>query len=104
MLTSFDIIELLRKTTETGSLYAVAKLLDCKPQTLTGYVNGSRVMSDDIAVKAACRLDLNPGHVLACVHAESAKDTPHYRIWCDMAKSLTMQKRRNSAQIIRLSK
>lgn len=97
MLTTMKIVELLREKTETHSDYAVSKLLDLRPQTVSTWKTGRGAMGDETAIKAALKLGFDPSYVLACVTAERAEGTPTHSAWIDVCERLTPKKRRKAA-------
>lgn len=97
MLTANAIVEMLRKHTETGSDYAVGKLLGKRPQTVHMWIHKGGTMSDETALIAAKILGFDSGYVLACMAAERAKDTPSHAVWIKNCKALTPKKRRIAA-------
>ncbi len=97
MLTTCDLVERLKSVTDTGSAYAVAKLLGTTQSSLTNYMSGTRTMSDEVGLKAAKILKIEPDYVLACLSAERAKGTPTGRQWAHLAQRLTPDSWRASA-------
>lgn len=97
MLNTAQIVELVRRQSNTGSLYAASKLLEVRPQTITGYTSSYRVMNDEIGLKAASLLGIDPDYVLACLAAERAKDSPAFKTWAHICQRLTPQNMRESA-------
>lgn len=89
MLTTLEIVELLREETETRSDYAVAKLLGIRQQTICNWKSGRGAMSEEIAINAARKLKLDPDYILACVTAERAKGTPTFPVWKHICQRLT---------------
>jgi len=70
MHNTIRILESLRTTTSSGSDYSVAQSLGIPRQTVSGWVNEGKVMSEKIAIRAAKQLNLRPEYVLACLQAE----------------------------------
>lgn len=52
------------ETGGTGSDYAISKLLNSRQQTISGYRTDSRIMADEIGLKAASILDLEGEEVI----------------------------------------
>lgn len=88
MITTRQIVELVRATTETGSKYAAAKSLGVAHQTMHNWSNRGTVMSDDIGIKAAETLEIQPEYVLACLQAERMKESVSYPLWANIAEQL----------------
>lgn len=85
--TSSGLLDALKEKTGARSDYALAKdVLMITPESL--YQMRSRGLSDDRAVQIAEILGLDPGTVLASVHAERAKSPAVRKAWENLAQSL----------------
>ncbi|WP_296298679.1 hypothetical protein [Rheinheimera sp.] len=65
-----DYIDALKAAYSLASDYAVAKKLGESTSRLSTYRSGTCVMNDEMAIKIAYLLDLNPLQVLADAHIE----------------------------------
>lgn len=83
-----DYIEALRPLTPTGSMYAIAKLLDVTEQAVHGYAHGKRQFDSYAAFRVAELLNLPPAQVLADAESEREKDSKRRVYWEDMARKL----------------
>lgn len=97
MLTTVDIIELVRLETEARTKYAAARRLGVLHQTLANWIVRGSVMRDETGLKAAEILDIDPDYILACLAAERAKDSPAFKTWAHICQRLTPQNMRESA-------
>lgn len=86
MITTRQLVDLIRATTETGSKYAAAKTLGVANQTMHNWANRGTVMSDEIGIKAAETLEIEPEYVLACLQAERMKGSVSYHWWENIAR------------------
>ena len=82
-----DYLDELAKLTDTGSDYAVAKLLGVSRQWVSHYRRG-RTFSDETAVKVAQLLGIPPGIILADMHAERASSDDVATAWRQVAETL----------------
>ena len=74
-------LELLRKLTETGSDYAISKLLGETRQKISGYKNKGITFGPEICEKVAEILEIPLEVVLADMEAERAKRAPIRKAW-----------------------
>lgn len=88
MQTSIDFVEALKTKTGAGSDYALAKTLGVTRQAVSNYRTGAKTFSDEIALKAASLLEIEPGIILAAVHAERAKTEAEKSAWKMMFERL----------------
>lgn len=86
MLRTVDYIDLLRDRTETGSDYAVAKLLGVSEDAVNQYRKGTRAMSADVALLVAEKLQVPLLEVLTDTHAEHAKTPEMRKKWAEARK------------------
>lgn len=85
-MNSADYIELLKKQTKTGSIYAVAKLLELNDTTVRHYAKGRREFDTYAALRVAELLNIEPMQVIADVEAAREKDESRRRYWKELAK------------------
>lgn len=71
---SLDIIEAVRKTTDTGSDYAVAKKLGVNRQSMTKYLHAGMHLSDLTTIRAAKSINTDPEKAVIEIQIERAKD------------------------------
>lgn len=64
----------VRRTTDTGSDYAVAKAIGVSRQAVSRYLNEGTTLDDSVAVRVAEILDLDPSQVILDVQIERASD------------------------------
>ncbi len=91
-----EYLDELAKLTETGSDYAVSKLLGVSRQMISGYRSGYRTFSDENAVKVAQLLGIPEGVILADMHAERAASGPVAEAWRHAAEVL----RKSAAAVV----
>lgn len=87
-MNTIDFIEEIKRKRLVRSDYAVAKLLGISLSRMSHYRNGRASFSDPIAIRAAQLLDLEPGYVLACIHAARAKDPEVMSAWQTCARKM----------------
>lgn len=86
-MTSNSLLDALKKRLNLPSDYALARtVFHIDPGSLKEM--RQRGLSDERALQVAELLDLNPGEVLAAVHAERAKDKNVKAAWERAAKAL----------------
>lgn len=81
-----DYINALRKLTDTGSDYAVAKLLGVTAQAMSQYVHKGRTMDNTRAARAAELLKLPPLDVIADMELERATTDEARAFWTKFRK------------------
>jgi transcriptional regulator with XRE-family HTH domain len=82
---TIDYLKKVKECIDISSDYALAKKLGVTKQTISGYMNGSRVMDDYIAAKVADVLKINPLRVIAEANAEREKDSQKAEFWRKLA-------------------
>lgn len=97
MLTTLEIVDLLRPHSETGTKYSVAKLLGIRTQVIDKWEFRGDAMNDQVGLKAAEILDIDADYVLACLAAERAKNSPAFATWAHICQRLTPPALRASA-------
>lgn len=68
--------------------YAIAKRLGVSKQSISNYRSGIRCISDELAIRIAAELELDPAYVLACVNAERQPEPAVSRVWLELARRL----------------
>lgn len=78
----------LRQQGRPDTDYAVGKLIGASRQTMSNHKHNHRqVFSDEIGIRIAEFLELDPGYVLACLAAERTKRPEVKAVWERFAKS-----------------
>lgn len=95
-MNTIDFIDEIKKRGLARSDYAVAKLLGTTRSCLSNYRTGRSQLDDETALKVAAVLQLEPGYVLACIHAARAKDPAVMSAWQRAAEAC----RRGAAAIM----
>ncbi len=85
MQTTMDLLDELSAKHGDASDYRLAKILKVTKSAVSRYRGGGAFFSDEIAMRVAADLNLEPGYVLACVHAERAKQPAIKAVWEDLA-------------------
>ena len=88
MKNTIEFLNAVKAKTGAASDYALAKELNTSKQVISNYTSKNRPMSDDIALKVASILDLDPYIVLAAVHAEHAKTQAEKSAWTALFERL----------------
>jgi transcriptional regulator with XRE-family HTH domain len=83
-----DFLQEAKRKNGLESDYALAKLLGISRQRISHYTTGKETLSDEVARRVAAALDYPPAYVMACVHAERAKEKELRKIWEQAAKVL----------------
>jgi len=81
-----DFLDALKARHQLTSDYQLAKLLNVSSSRVANYRMDRSKLDDAIALKVAELLDLEAGYVLACVHAERAKEPRERKAWAELAK------------------
>ena len=81
MNTTIQFIDAVKSKHGIASDYALAKFLEVKQQTVSGYRQGKVFLGDETAIKVAKVLEVEPASVLAAVHAERAKTEEEKAVW-----------------------
>jgi hypothetical protein len=81
-----DFLDAVKTRHDLPSDYALAAFMEVSKQKISSYRSG-HTLGDDVAVKVAELLDMAPGYVLACVHAERSTDATLAKVWLSLAKA-----------------
>ncbi len=84
-----DLQEKNRQQGGTGTVYAVAKMLNVGESRLSHYVTGKSTFDEEMCFKTAFSLGLNPAEVIANVNAERAKSPEKASFWEDVLKKVS---------------
>lgn len=68
--------------------YRLAKILECSQQVVSSYRHKGVAFGDEIAIRAANILELDPAYVVMCVHKERAKTEGEKALWSSMLERL----------------
>jgi len=90
MNTTLGFIADIKARYNIESDYAAAKLLEVSKMTVSSYRNGKSLFSDEIALKVADLLDLDPAYVVASIHAEREKNLEVKKVWSKLAEKLSV--------------
>ncbi len=71
-----------------ASDYRLAQLLGCSKQIISSYRHKGVAFGDEIAIRAAGILGLDPAYVVMCVHRERAKTEAEKALWASMLERL----------------
>ena len=82
-----DFLDALKARHNLPSDYAAAKFLGLTQAQVSRYRNGRDFFGDVVAMRVAELLDMPPGYVLACIHAERATDSAVAKVWTKLAAS-----------------
>lgn len=81
LLTSADLLKLLKLNENDCTEYRLAKILRVTPTTVSHLLHGQSVMSDETAYKVAIELGYDPVFVLFCINIERAKTQELKDLW-----------------------
>lgn len=85
-MNTLEYLDAVKKRIGKDSDYAVAKALQMRSSTISGYRSRGGQMDDEIAAKVAAILDLHPGLVMLDMHRERARSTEEANIWQEIYK------------------
>jgi hypothetical protein len=88
MKTTADFLDDLQRKFDLPSDYAVGNMLGMHRQQISHYRLLKGAFDDSVCLKVAELLELDPGYVMACMHAQRAKGKDVKRAWERAAKSL----------------
>ena len=86
--TTVEFLDALRARLDIKSDYALRLSLDVTKAAVSDYRTGKSHFSDEVALRVAALLDLDPGYVLACIHAERTKRPLVRDAWEKVARGL----------------
>ncbi len=76
-----DYLDQVMRVRGIASDYALAKALGITRQTISGYRNKKTSLHDDVAIRVAELLGIEPGIVLIDMHAERSKTAEIRNVW-----------------------
>ncbi len=85
MKTQQKYLDLVAQLTETGSDYAIGKILGISRSRVSNYRRGERWMDDEMCTRVGLALGINPFKVIAEINAEKAKTAEKRKFWKDAA-------------------
>jgi hypothetical protein len=85
-MNTLEYLEAVKTRLGIESDYAVAKVLQMRQSTISGYRARGGQMDDDIAAKVAEILGIHPGLVMLDMHRARAKTPAEKSIWQDIYK------------------
>jgi len=86
---TIDFLDQLKAVHNLPSDYAISQRLGLSRQQVSKYRSGREAMSDEIALEVASMLDIDPGYVVACMHAERARDAGVRSVWEHVADKMS---------------
>lgn len=78
---TIDFIERLKARNDGCSDYRIAKLLGTTQSCVLRWTKHGKSLDDKYAIRVAELLELEPGYVLACIHAERSNDDNVTKHW-----------------------
>jgi transcriptional regulator with XRE-family HTH domain len=83
--TTIGFLDALKALNGGASDYKIAKLLGVTHQTVSKWRIGKDFFGDSTAIRVANMLGIDPKYVVACAHAERAKEPEEKTIWQGIA-------------------
>jgi hypothetical protein len=87
---TIEYLDAVRARLNLASDYRLAKVLGIRVQTVSNYRHGRTAMADDVAVRVAELLQLDPARVLADMAAERSSSEAVRAIWSRVAATLSV--------------
>lgn len=87
-MTTRDFLDAIKARYRLPSDYALAHFMGISKGIVSSYRVGKSGIGDQTALKVAKLLELDPGYVLACLHAERAHRDDVREIWQKTAQTL----------------
>lgn len=81
MKTTIDFLNAVKSRYNLPSDYALAGKLKLSRASISRFMNGKDNLGDDTAMLVADLLEIDPVHVVACIHAERAKTEKAKKMW-----------------------
>jgi len=88
MTTTIEYLNAVKSKTGAVSDYALAPKIGLSKQMISRYRLKKDFLSDEVALKVASILEVDPAIVLISVHAERAKNEPEKRAWTALFERL----------------
>ena len=83
-MNTLEYLDAVKQRLHVESDYAVAKALNIRHSTISGYRARGGQMDDEVAAKVAAVLDMHPGLVMLDMHLARAKTPAEQSIWQDI--------------------
>lgn len=80
-MNTLEYLDAIKRHLGVDSDYAVAKALNIRTSTISGYRARGGQMDDEVAVKVAAILGIHPGLVMLDMHRERAKTPEERSLW-----------------------
>lgn len=81
MKTTVEFLNEVKKNHHLTSDGQLAKLLGLTRSSTCLFMQGKNFLGDETAMKVAELIKADPAFVVACIHAERAKQTPERKMW-----------------------
>lgn len=88
MRTTVEFLDAVKDRNSLTSDYALSNLLGITRSAVSALRNKKDFMGDSTAIRVAELLDLHPGYVMACCHAERAKKAEEKAAWASVIETL----------------
>jgi transcriptional regulator with XRE-family HTH domain len=89
-MNTIEYLDAVRERLNLGSDYKLAKVLGVHQTTISNYRHGRSALADDVAVRVAELLQLDPARVLADMAAERSSSEAVRAIWSRVAATLSV--------------
>lgn len=89
-MTTMELIERLKAAHGGASDYRIAQILAVKPQTVSNWKKGRSTMGDEVGIRAAEALGLDPVKVIVDLHIEREEGNPTFSVWKALGRRLEM--------------
>lgn len=96
MKTTNEFLDAVKAAHNIQSDYKLGVVLGLSDSAVNNYRKGRSRLDDGVAMKVAEMLQLDPGYVVACIHAERAPDERLKRMWETLAARAVKKKRGGS--------
>lgn len=88
MRTTTEFLDAVKCLKELNSDYSLAPVLGITRSQVSRFRNGKDFLGDSTAIKIAELLEIDPAFVIACAHAERAKESTEKAVWQGLAARL----------------
>jgi hypothetical protein len=88
--TTGNLLDLLKQRYSLETDYQLYKLLDVRPQTIYRYRSHRGTFDDDVALRVAGLLGIDPKAMLACVARDRSRNADARNWWNQIAKHLAV--------------
>lgn len=86
MATTIDFLDAVKARKHVVSDYALAPVLGITRAQVSRLRNGKDYFGDSTAIQVARLLEIEPGYVAACAHAERAKSEDEKALWTSVLR------------------